>query len=182
LTPITPTRATFTAIPEAAYSVLYKDFGAGYFGDFSIDFDYNISATTHTLFTDMVTLAMVVNGPGSWREMLSLNRGIGYGLVIKTFSLEVRCYCPINGQSSDTVNVFGGAGTYTTPGTVYGRFTRVGTLATAYVYSDGTRTALLQSTSITVPTTTFQHFMAFNNRNLIAGTLTTTGFCENYVV
>ena len=122
-----------------ANSYVYKDFGVDYFGDFEVQFDYQITATSSDNAQAM--LWAVTNIPGTMQDL----RDNDDSIFIQFFRQAVNgllIALEINGNVADTF-IFGG----TTLATRYFTIKRVKTLVTVDVYSDSNRSTLVTTVS-----------------------------------
>jgi hypothetical protein len=169
-------RNTFIAMPiNAVNEYLYKDFGPGYFVNFQIDFDFDITVWPGST-SWMLALGQLSNTLGTWFDIQLATDGLTYGLQYS--SGQLRIVNMVDGANTNAATgLFGG----TTGGVVYGRMIRVGLLFTTELYSNVGRTVLLATASLPCTATTYRYFYPCANRG-VGSAINVTGYSENYLV
>lgn len=133
-------------------TVLYKDFGAGYFGDFRHNFDMRDGTGWSASGTAVYWALDNVNTHTSYTSMDTANTGIAYSYTR-------------SGADGDYLTDFASTNTDTWAKAADNVFRfiqieRAGTTCTAEIYSDDALTSLTDTLSITCTNTTFQYFYA----------------------
>ena len=131
---------------------VYKDYGAGYFGDFTHQF--SAKATMDEGTADVIWvwgLTNTVDDYGAWAA------GIGFGFYGQSWS---RTVVQEKGGSTDFSTQLSNNTIY------YFTITRSGTSLTATVYSDSGRTNTVYTHNITVASTTYRYLYALTSQNL----------------
>lgn len=133
---------------------LYKDFGAGTFGDFTITLDY-VRMTYGQILALIGIWAMNNLGGQNRSEMKSNNDGIGCNIYYTSGSgIDLRLEDFDNGNK-DAYDMPGGF----PYGPYYFTVTRAGNSLIQRVYSDAARTALLDTLSVTCTLDTYRYYM-----------------------
>lgn len=155
---------------EDAY--VYKDFGAGFFGDFDIlgEFEFTSgNATNETFLSTMWNavddfLALQNNAGENGVGMSARHQGATVDMRIENVSGTTR-----------TIDVFTGSFGVR----YYTRFKRVGTVGTVLIYSDAARTILLDTLSLTLNSTPLRYFYGVQSYNDGVTTAQMLGFTQN---
>jgi len=140
---VTAPSASFVAMPREVVSYVYKDFGAGYFTDFDIDFEFQITAMSTT---GVASIFSVSNTIGTFQDQITAGDGlrvVAYGNT-NNFQIQIRDENIVAGD----VYTYGGTSTPL----LYCTVKRNGTTFTLDVYSDSGRTSLLDTLTITCET------------------------------
>jgi hypothetical protein len=166
-------RVTFDTLPGNVTSYVYKDFGAAYFGDFSIDFEVVITNSSGDgANCSICKFANSINtndGHGASKDALGLT--IHRGASNLQFQLQ-------DYEGAQPVDIY-----LHSSGTIpqtYITFSRVGSTATALLYSDAERTTLIDTLTITCNTSTYRYFYVISSRGSDTDTL--TGVVEDYQI
>lgn len=167
----TATRSKGSSVPQNDDSYVYKDYGAGYFGDYihHVDICMDNSGPWPDVTGSSVGLWAVTNGFGSYSDMTE-----GQTIRVGKVGLTSRrvWFEDIGAATSASY-------TFATVFTAYLIIERNGTTATCKIYSDAARTSLLTTLTITCQTTTFRYLQAgFSEEGLNAWR--TTGYSENF--
>lgn len=166
---ISTSTVDFALMQRDADAHLSYDFGAGYFEDFSIDFEYEITFSQ----SDSLAFIGLGNVAGHFQDLLDDASGIVCGLDNSAFNL--RLYVQSIGSSTDTDNLGG-----STEPLTYATFERVGTTLTLTAYSDANRTIQIGQAQVTSVETSFRYFMAVMNRGSTSETASITGYFRNF--
>ena len=168
---ITKYVATWETMSRQAASYVAKDYGAGYFGDFDIEWEAEGTVQDALCSTIIFGLA---NAAGTFQDFIDNNVGVTVhindnnsgtaGIKIQEYSLD----------NSDYVG-FDPTGTL-----YYYKITRVGTTFTCYVYSDSDRTVLVDSIVLTGPTTKYRYLHALASRDLGVNSADSSGYTQNF--
>jgi hypothetical protein len=167
-------RIIFTNIPLNLSSdgYIYKDFGTGVFGDFTVDFDWQITAWSG--FDSFAWGVMFSDSIGNWYDNQLLSDGIAFGFRRSLGSFDGVLHDFATTTASVNSNVSLSTFAYST-------ITRIGALMTHDIYSDSGRTALLATNSLACTTNTFRYFFPFTVRG-IGSLYTFTGQTQNYII
>lgn len=152
---ITADSCAYDTMRRDAVSYVYKDYGAGYFGDFSIDFEFAISA--QSLANNMIF--GLSNTIGTLTDHDTANDGLtilGYhsGSSIGVYLVD---YPTANNDSYTTAG--------SAIGPIYATFVRSGTTATFYIYSDSNRSVLVDTLTVTCSNTTYRYLYVLASLN-----------------
>jgi hypothetical protein len=173
-------RCTWSGLERRSESICSGNKAASPFtGDFNIDFIWTMTAHTNIANSDTLMLCCVCDSPGTFTEQVTYADGIM--IVLRSGpsqELMMKLYCANNTNENEVAL----SGTPLPTGTMYSRLTRVGTTATAYAYSDLERTVLVGSTSITVPTTSFDYFTAVASIESASGAYNSNGYAQNFQI
>ena len=175
---ITAPSASFDTMFQNANSYVYKDFGAGNFGDFEIEFEAEIiSATSDGGGNNgAVVLCCVSNQVGTWPVWDSNSDG----LFIDTYYLSTQYHTRIYDQSNNNNDEYIWPVSVSIPLT-YFTFKRNGTTLTCEIYSDSARTTLIDTLTVTCETGTKRYLYALGSRNS-GSTATITGNTQNFEI
>ncbi|MFA6040611.1 MAG: hypothetical protein WC733_03830 [Methylophilus sp.] len=158
---VTANDVTFTNLTRLTSTYVYKDFGVDYFADFSINFEYKVTANSSG--------AINFNG-----MFIALSNSIGEREAIRTASGNIQgILCGNNGASRfiglcETKNGSNYASSFFTPSlnvNYYCTLSRVGTALNLKLYSDEARTTLVSQLSITVLALPFQYLYPVQSVN-----------------
>jgi hypothetical protein len=171
---ITENKCDVSSMRRDADSYVYKDFGAAHFGDFTINFECLVSGTH---LNGSAVMCMLSNTVGTIQDQIVANDGIVFhasgGAGSLTFSLS-----DYNTDNTDSY-VDGG----TTSNLLYCTFTRVGTTATVKIYSNATRTTLIDTISITSQGTALRYLSVMASRDTSGdGTHVMNTYTQNFEI
>ena len=169
---VTAKRCAFTALPREVDSHVYDDYGSGYFGDFNIEFEAEITASDSQ---SILFLCAVSNTIGSGAAWISANDAIRVQAFNNAGSLEVR----LKDENTDNVDNYVDGGS--TMNLLYFTFERSSTTATLKIYSDSTRQTLVDTLTITCETGTKQYLYCCASRD-DANAATITGYTQNFEI
>jgi hypothetical protein len=152
---------TFTGLTRLTTTYVYKDFGADYFADFSINFEYKVTANSSG--------GLNFNG-----MFIALSNSIGEREAIRTANGNIQgLLCGNSGASRfiglcETKNGANVASAFFTPALNVNYFctlARVGTALTLKIYSDAARTSLVSQLSLTVLALPFRYLYPVQSVN-----------------
>jgi hypothetical protein len=152
---------TFTGLTRATSTYVYKDYGVDSFDDFSIDFEYKVTANSSG--------GLNFNG-----MFISLSNSIGEREAIRTASGNIQgLLCGNSGASRfiglcETKSGSNYASAFFTPALntdYYCTLSRVGTALNLKLYSDANRTTLAGQLSLTVLALPFRYLYAVQSVN-----------------
>lgn len=158
---VTANDVTFTSLTRLTSTYVYKNFGADYFADFSINFEYKVTANSSG--------ALNFNG-----MFIALSNSIGEREAIRTASGNIQgLLCGNNGASRfiglcETKNGANYASTFFTPAlnvNYYCTLSRVGTALNIKLYSNEARTTLVTQLNLTVLALPFQYLYPVQSVN-----------------
>jgi hypothetical protein len=134
-----------------ARSYLYYDYGASFFGDFAIDFEFEITGASAD--TAIMGQLIVSNLVGTIQEQINANAGI----LVYTHLSSGNINLVLNDRLTDNSDgmIFSG----TTVPLRYATLTRFGSTATLKIYSDQARTALIDTLTITSQATALRYLL-----------------------
>jgi len=158
-----------------AVSYVYKDFGAGHFGDVEVDFDFEITAT-FSLYAGEI-ICCISNTIGTQNDLTVANDGIIIVSYTNAGNIRISIF-DYNLDNSDHYYTGG-----TTSPHLYCTFKRIGSTATLDLYSDSDRTTLVDALSITCETGSKRYFYALASRaaaNEVDDTQ--TGYVQNFEI
>ena len=152
----TENTVTFTTMRRDADAYVYKDFGAGHFGDFEHLFTFRLTAGEAGDISDR-----------NWGDIHTLSDGIGsvadndndtFGVsLIQNQGINDKVYFLLK-QKENTVLVDSDkSALYDAGSSLYMTIKRAGTVGTLKIYSDSARTNLLETLTITCNTTTYRY-------------------------
>ncbi len=148
-----------TALQKGDVAYLYKDFGAGFFGDFEINFEIEISSSASG--DSMLCMLALGDTPGTWQDMNATDDGI-IGYVINNAGSLLLIEWDFVTPASGNGGVIPPAST--TLVKRYGTFDRSGSTVRLRLFSDQERTtqiSIAQNTGFT--TQAFRYLMAANS-------------------
>jgi len=169
---ITSASAAFDTMPRQVVSYVYKDFGASYFSDFDIDFEFQITAISTT---GIATVFSLSNTIGTFQDQLTANDGLIVVVYGNTSNFQIQ----IRDENTDTTDLYTYGGT-STP-ILYCTAKRNSTTFTLDVYSDSGRTALLDTLSISCETGAKRYLSVVQSRDAGSGD-SITGYSQNYEI
>ena len=164
--------ATFTAMRRDAVSYAYYDFGAGYFGNFDIDFEFEITAGTTI---GLAVLCAVSNTLGTFEDQIVANDGIIANAYQNNGDLQIQ----MQDRSTGIFDAYADGGT--TSNLLYCTFIRNGTALTLDIYSNSGRTSLVDTLSITCETGTKRYFYVLASRDQGTDPLI-SGYTQNFEI
>lgn len=168
---VTSTKVDFDTMQVVADAYLYKDFGAGYFGDFDIDFEAEITASATG---SIAVLIGIGNTAGSRADWESANDGMFLYALNNAGNIELWLKCS-NTDNLDSYTPAAGS----TMALRYFSFKRSGTTLTLEIYSDSSRTVLVDTLTVTSESGTKRYLHAVASRDSV-GTATITGYTQNF--
>ena len=170
---ITPLSLTFDSVRQDAVSYVYYDFGLNYFGNFKIEFEVEVSASTPTV-PDGVHIGLS-NTIGTVNDWVMANNGImvdtyfsGGNAITRVMDLDTFSFDPYGWASGSFVKH-------------YFRLYRVGTTLTCEIYSNAVRTTLVDTLSITTDTDAYRYMYVMASPDTV-GSATITGINEKFEV
>ncbi|GAG25668.1 unnamed protein product, partial [marine sediment metagenome] len=154
---ISCTKCQYDRMRRDADSYVYKDHGAGYFGNFSVDFEFQVTATDGAALHAQFAISNLV---GTFQDMIDGNDGLLFFAYGNNGNLRLS----IRDYNTDTTDdyFYGGTSTILLYVTIY----RSGTTLTADIYMDSGRTSLLDSMSLTCETGSKRYMYALTSRGL----------------
>ena len=171
---ITPLSLTFDSVRQDAVSYVYYDFGLNYFGNFKIEFEVEVSASTPTV-PDGVHIGLS-NTIGTVNDWVVANNGImvdtyfsGGNAITRVMDLDTFSFDPYGWASGSFVKH-------------YFRLYRVGTTLTCEIYSNSARTTLVDTLSITTDTDAYRYMYAMASSDAGDAPATITGINEKFEV
>ena len=136
---VTTSAAQFENLTVGAISYVYKDYGPGYFGNFSIDFNFEIFFMSNE---GQTVLCSFSNSPSATMvEQIAADDGI----MVTAWRSGNRMRMQLYDWNTDNSDVHLYALSSATIPPTYCTFERSGTNATLYMYSDPTRTTLIDT-------------------------------------
>lgn len=168
-------RVDYDTMRRDASAYLYKDYGAGNFTDFEIQFEMEITAAGNQA-NNMI--AGVSNTVGTLSDHDSAGDGlviVGYNSGASALGLYLIDYPTLNNDSYITASA--------SISLLYCTLTRSGTTATLDLYSDASRTTLVDSLSVTCATTAYRYLYAVASLGSgVSGSITITGHNKNFEI
>jgi len=158
---------------QVATSYVYKDYGASYFEYFDIEFEAEI---TQSQSSGHVVLCTVSNTIGSWIAWDAANDGI----MIDTYNTSGTFYTRLRDHSNSNQDTYSWGATTTLPLTYY-KFERLETTATLKIYSDASRTILIDTLTITCETESKRYIYCLSSRDG-GSTTTISGTAQNFEI
>lgn len=152
---------TASTIRRDANSTVSYDFGAGYFGNFTVYFSVTASAQSSTGYANCGVM-FFGNTVGTYQDKLDSNDGFCL-LILWNPATGGHWQWLANNFVTDGQTAYDDVAT--TPLTRYFTMTRSGTTLTTNIYSDSTRATLVQTLTLTVPSTTYRYFQALGSRD-----------------
>ena len=172
---VSASAAQFDTMRRDAVSYVYKDFGAGYFSNFDIDFEFEITSVSGN--SGVTVLCAVSNTIGTLQDFIDNTDGIDALAFSNTGNLEILLTDRSNSNEDSYID--GG----TSSNLLYCTMQRIGTTTTLRIYSDSGRTTLVDTLSITCETETKRYFYALISRDSAsAATDTQTGYTQNFEI
>jgi len=174
---VTSAAATFATMAQQADSYVYRDFGSGYFGNFFIDFECEITFSESNGGGDnaQAMIAGVSDTIGNWGDHQTANDGI----LIDTYYDGSNLVTRLSDQQEDNSDTYSW-GAVTTHAKHYFRFERNAATATLKIYSDADRQTLVDALSIICETGTKQYFYALASREAVGNTAEISGYTQNF--
>ena len=171
---ITAPKVDVNTMRRDALSRVYKDFGAGTFGNFEIDFEFQITNMDSKCLASIFSLA---NGIGSTTDLYDSGSGIGLSITIygNDGNLRIR----ILGHNGNTDDYFiNGAST----DLIYATITRSTTTVTLYLYSDAERTNVLDTLIITGDAIEYKYLYSLKswNDSSVSDSHVVSGYTQNF--
>ena len=161
---------------DATSRVIY-DFGAAYFGDFDIDFEFECTNI------GQYAAAAVFGMSNSIGDSANLWSGSNDGIQVTHYgnnnNLRIRL---LDGNTNDTDDYLGSASNSTIH--LYCTITRVGTTCTLTMYSDSLRTVVIDTLVITSVNDQFRYLYVMNSwgDSSTSDAHTWTGYTQNFEI
>lgn len=152
---IVSNKVTVDTMVRNITSYVVKDFGAGYFGDYDIDFEVEVTGGSGTGLSTIISLS---NTLGDLQDGVDANDIICHQLYNNNSNLQIYLNC----QNTDEADIYTDGGD--TSSLLYCTTKRVGSIATLYIYSDSARETLVDTLSITCETGTKRYLYAVQSR------------------
>lgn len=163
-------RTTFDTMQRQAISYVYKDFGVDYFGDFEVEFEFEITASQTNGF---VVLANLSNTIGTYQDQADALDSIQVFVYNNAGSMTV--YLRDHSSGNTDTYIPGG----TTTSLLYCTLVRQGTACYLYIYSNSDRSTLVDTLSIVVETEAKRYLGILGSRDEPASTATISGYIQN---
>ena len=153
-------------------SYVYKDYGIGYFADYSIEFEAEISASDTGAEIDGICISNTI---GTRADTITANDGQTVVFWNDSGNVTIR----IKDENTDNVDFYTGSGS-TIPH-YYFRFARSGTTLTLQIYSDSNRSVEVDTLSVVCETGTKRYLYAIMSREDSSGggAQVATGYIQN---
>ena len=169
---VTSQKVEFANMPRNVDSYLYKNFGGGFFSDFEIEFEFEITASQTS---SLVMLTAVSNTIGNMATMDTANDGIHCFAFNEGGSMKIK----LQDESNKNQDIYTDGGT--TTNLLYCIFKRIGTTATLEIYSDSGRETLIDTLTITCETGTKRYLYAIASYDsAVAADM--TGYTQNFAI
>lgn len=171
--------ATFQLLSQTDGLYLYKDYGAGYFGDFEFDIEFEETGSgADDTYPYRVFCCSLANALEDWND----NNGASETQV------GIVYYRNTTSRYFATAESHGGSTSLSSLIAVsaltryYLKLVRSSTTLTLYVYSNAERTTLVGSASVSCQNTTFRYLFAVQAPHNAGGTASAIGYVENLTV
>jgi len=163
---VTASTVTFTTMRRDADAYLYKDFGAGHFGDFEHLFTFRLTgAEAGDLDSrEWANIHILSDATGP----LSLNSNDLFGIfLMQNADVDDVVFLMLIQLENGAVVDYATSNLYTKDISRYLTIKRAGTTGTLKIYSDSARTNLLETVTITCNTTTYRYLHVVQSENLM---------------
>jgi hypothetical protein len=179
---ITSTKLEFDSVRRDAVSYVYYDFGVDYFGDFDIDFEFEISFLEND---SSAALLSISNTLGTQQDMLNQAESLQFWIygsgAAGAGDLEMKMKDYVFPSTNADEYLPGG----TSHALVYCTFKRIGMDLTCDIYSDSDRTILLSALSFNCSAEKKRYLHIFQSRGT-AGSgdpdEVITGYIQNVII
>jgi hypothetical protein len=169
---VTSTSVAFDTVARTAEGYVVYDFGASYFDDWEVQFDFVVSAVTGQT---ACAFGAFSNTLGDMADIMAANDGYTCNFY---WPGGGSCEVIIEDFDNDTNDKYYPGGS--TFSRLYATWTKVGTAITCALYSDSGRTTLVDTLSLVCTETLKRYFYAFNSRGFGAGVGACTGDSSNH--